>query len=152
MPHRILSPFTRQKIGRRGACLLIFGFVPAMIGASLFVQPYDRHGQSRVVPVLAKMAPDSVWGGVWLGLGVVAMICAFLGWRAQRVGFVLAYGLPLLWGAADVISWLLGWLPVGWVPALIYLGYCLLVVIIAGWDEPTVVLELTEPERMDDRE
>jgi hypothetical protein len=98
------------------------------------------------------MAPDSVWGGVWLGLGVVAMICAFLGWRAQRVGFVLAYGLPLLWGAADVISWLLGWLPVGWVPALIYLGYCLLVVIIAGWDEPTVVLELTEPERMDDRE
>jgi len=152
VPHRILSPFTRQKIGRRGACLLIFGFVPAMIGASLFVQPHDRHGQSRVVPVLAKMAPDTVWGSLWLALGVVAMICAFLGWRAQRVGFVLAYGLPLLWGAADMISWLLGWLPVGWVPALIYLGYCLLVVIIAGWDEPNVILELTEPERMDDRE
>jgi hypothetical protein len=33
MPYRIPSPFTHQKIGRRGACLLIFGFVPAMIGA-----------------------------------------------------------------------------------------------------------------------
>lgn len=152
MPYRIKSPVTKTRIGRRGACLLLFGFVPAMIGASLFVQPHDRHGQSRVVPVLAKIAPDLVWAWVWLVLGVVAMICAFLGWRAQQLGFVLSYGLPLLWGASLMISWFLGLLPVGWVGALIYLGYCLLVVIIAGWDEPTEALEITEPEGMADRE
>lgn len=150
MPHRIFSPFTRQKIGRRGACLLIFGFVPAMIGASLFLQPEDRHGKSRVVPILSLIAPDALWATVWVVLGVTAMICAFFGWRATRVGFLLAYGLPLIWGAADFVSWAAGELPTGWVACFIYLGYSLLVVIVSGWDEPTERLELGTEKGTDD--
>jgi hypothetical protein len=147
MPYRIPSPFTHQKIGRRGACLLIFGFVPAMIGASLFLQPADRHGQSRVVPILGLIAPDLFWATVWSVLGVSAMICSFFGWRAMRVGYVLAYSLPMIWGAADFVSWAAGDLPTGWVACFIYLGYSLLVVIVSGWDEPGERLELgTEKE------
>lgn len=127
---------------------MIFGFVPAMIGAALFVQPVDRHGASRTVPLLAKAAPDTVWAVTWLSLGVLTMLCAFGGWRAQRFGYVLAYALPMLWGAAYFISWALGWLVTGWISAFIYLGYCLLVVIISGWDEPSDRLEMTEPERV----
>jgi hypothetical protein len=142
MPYRIKSPVTHRKIGRRGACLLIFGFVPAMIGASLFVQPHDRHGQSRIVPVLGHIAPAGFWAVLWVVLGVGAMVCSFFGWRAMRIGYTLAYALPLIWGAADFVSWALGELPVGWVASFIYLGYSLLVVIVSGWDEPNEPLNL----------
>ncbi len=142
MPYRIKSPITRRKIGRRGACLLIFGFVPAMVGASLYVQPYGPGNHRRTVPLLAKMAPDNFWALVWVCLGTLAMACAFGTWRATRVGYVLAYSLPFLWAAANFISWAVGWLPTGWIASFIYLGYCLLVVIISGWDEPNEPLNL----------
>jgi hypothetical protein len=147
VPYRIKSPFTHTRIGRRGACLLIFGFVPAMVGASLFVQPHDRHGGTRSIPVLAHIAPDEFWSAMWMGLGIVAMICAFLGWKAQRVGYLIGYALPLMWGAANFISWALGELVTGWISCGIYLGYCLLVIIISGWEEPNTVLDLREIDR-----
>lgn len=138
MPYRIPSPFTHQRIGRRGACLLVFGFIPLMTGLALFVQPTDRSGRPRTIPVLELLARAEVWSALWILFGAVTMACAFLGWRAQRIGFVLAYALPLFWGAALIISWLMGKLVTGWIASLVYLGYCSLVVVIAGWEEPKV--------------
>lgn len=146
----VFGLFTHHKFGRRNACLLIFGFVPAMVGTSLFLQPDDRHGQSRVIPVLGHLAPDALWATLWVVLGVTAMICAFFNWRVMRVGYLLAYGLPLIWGAADFISWGAGDLPTGWVAGCVYLGYSLLVVIVSGWDEPGERLELGSEEEVRD--
>lgn len=138
MPYRIRSPFTQQRIGRRGACLLVFGFIPFMTGAALFLQPTDRSGRPRTIPVLETIAPAEVWSAIWMFFGAVTMVCAFLGWKRQRVGFILAYGLPMFWGAAYIVSWLTGRLVTGWIASLVYLGYCSLVVVIAGWDEPVM--------------
>lgn len=141
MPYRLRSPFTRARIGRRGVCLLVFGLVPAMIGVSFFAQPTSQAGRDRGIPALDDIAPASWWAWAWLVLGIVAMACALGGWRAIRIGFVIGYILPLIWGAANLISWLLGELVTGWISAVIYLGYSLLVTVISGWEEPTGPLD-----------
>jgi lysylphosphatidylglycerol synthetase-like protein (DUF2156 family) len=150
VPYRIKSPFTRARIGRRGACLLVFGFIPFSIGAALFVQPTDRHGERRAIPVLEHIAPAEFWSSVWMLLGLVAMICAFLTWKEQRYGFIIAYALPTFWGAAYLASWALGELVTGWFASVVYLGYSLLVVVISGWEEPTPPSGLTLPTEPED--
>lgn len=136
MPYRIKSPLTHRRIGRRGAALFVFGFIPFCIGGALFVQPTDRHGSPRTIPVLEEIAPAEFWSATWMALGIVTMVCAFMGWRAQQKGYVLAYSLPFVWGAAYFASWALGLLVTGWFASFVYLGYCLLVIVIAGWEEP----------------
>ncbi|UTN93034.1 hypothetical protein SEA_MARKY_31 [Streptomyces phage Marky] len=153
MPYRIKSPFTRSRIGRRGACLLIFGFIPFSIGGALFVQPTDRHGTNRTIPVLEIFAPAEFWSVLWMLLGLVAMACAFGRWRAQRAGYVLAYGLPTVWGVAYLASWALGLLVTGWFASIVYLGYSLLVIVISGWEEPPPpvgAVSAPEPEEADE--
>lgn len=135
MPHRLKSPFTHARIGRRGACLLVFGLIPFCVGGALFVQPTDRSGRPRTIPLLEKIAPGEFWSVTWMILGALVFTCAFLGWRAQRRAYMVAYTLPLLWGAAYFISWAFGWLVTGWISGTVYLGYCLLVIVIAGWEE-----------------
>lgn len=152
MPYRIKSPFTRDRIGRRGACLLIFGFIPFSIGGALFVQPNGRDGRPRVIPLLERVAPAELWSSLWMLLGAVTMACAFFGWRAQRSGYILAYGLPTFWGAAYFITWLMGDLVTGWVASLLYLGYSLLVIVISGWEEPVIATGLTIPAEPEDVE
>jgi hypothetical protein len=152
VPYRIKSPITRAPIGRRGACLLIFGFIPFSIGGALFVQPTDRSGRPRTIPVLEHLAPAEFWSVVWIVLGLLVMASAFGGWRAHRRGFVVGYTLPTFWGAAYLASWALGELVTGWIASLVYLGYSLLVIVISGWDEPVNSTGLTippEPEEMD---
>jgi hypothetical protein len=144
MPYRIKSPFTHTRIGRRGACLMIFGFIPFAVGGALFVQPTGVAGQSRGIPVLVHIAPAPVWSIVWMVLGVTAVTCAFSTWRYIRFGYVLAFLLPLVWGASYLISWMLGELVTGWISAVIYLGYSLLVMIISGWEEVARPLETVE--------
>lgn len=135
MPYRIPSPVTHQKIGRRGACLLIFGFVPFMIGLALTTNPVDRSGRPRMVPVLAFIAPGTFWSVLWMVLGFVVMLTAFAPERIRQYGYALGYGLPGFWAAAYVFSWCFGLLPTGWISAVVYLGYALLVTMIAGWPE-----------------
>jgi hypothetical protein len=146
MPHRLKSPITRQRIGRRGACLLIFGFISFWVGGALFVQPHDQAGRPRTIPLLERIAPLTFWAVTWVVLGLVAMVCAFLGWRAQSRGYLIAYTLPLLWGAAYFISWALGWLLTGWIAGIVYLGYSLLVIVIAGWEESPVLMPVQDQE------
>lgn len=141
MPYRIMSPFTQQRIGRRGACLIVFGLVPAMVGLSYFVQPTSQAGRNRGIPALDDIAPAEVWAWAWVVLGIVTMLCAFGGWRWIQRGFVIGYLLPLIWGFANLISWMLGELVTGWISAVIYLGYSLLVTVISGWEEPTGPLD-----------
>lgn len=135
MPHRLYSPFTRTRIGRRGACLLVFGLIPFFVGLALFVQPTAPGGRNRTIPLLEKIAPAEFWSVAWMVLGSLVFLSAFLGWRAQRRAYMVAYTLPLLWGAAYLISWVFGWLVTGWISGTVYLGYCLLVIVIAGWEE-----------------
>ncbi len=152
MPYRIKSPFTRARIGRRGACLLIFGFIPFMVGGALFAQPTDRSGKSRTIPVLEYLAPAEFWSVIWMIFGVGVMFCSLGGWRWLRRGYVVGYVLPTFWGAGYLASWALGELVTGWISGLVYLGYSLLVIVISGWEEPVATTGLTipdEPEESD---
>lgn len=149
MPYRIKSPITHAPIRRRGACLLIFGFIPFSIGGALFVQPTARDGRPRTIPVLEWLAPAEFWSIVWMVLGLVAMVCAFGSWRPQHIGYQLAYILPTFWGAGYFASWALGLLVTGWIAALVYLGYSLLVIVISGWEEaqpPVMEIPAPDPE------
>lgn len=153
MPYRIKSPLTHARIGRRGACLLIFGFIPFAIGGALFVQPTDRSGKNRTIPVLELIAPAEFWSVVWMVLGLTVMVCAFGSWQSHRRGYVIGYTLPSIWGGAYLISWAFGDLVTGWISGLVYLGYSLLVIVISGWQEPSPTQSpeeaiSTEPEEL----
>jgi MFS family permease len=149
MPYRIRSPLTRRRIGRRGACLLVFGLVPFMVGLSLCVTPTTQDGRPRTAPTLELLAPPEFWSYAWMLLGLVVMASAMVPPHRQRAGFVLAYSLPLLWGAAFLSSWALGWLTTGWVSGLVYLGYAALVTTISGWEETPTFIVMQEPPRAD---
>jgi hypothetical protein len=139
MPYRIKSPVTHSQIGRRGACLIVFGFIPFSTGFALFLQPTSQSGARRTIPALDSIARPEVWAALWMVFGVFVMACAFLDWRWLQRGFV------------DLISWILGELITGWIAAMVNMGYSLLVVVISGWDEPSV-MALAIPEEEVERE
>lgn len=136
-PYRIVSPLTHKRIGRRGAFLLVLGFLDALLGWSLLSEPpavYDQLTLLRHIPQIAL-------GLLWEVPAVIAVAFAFVRRSDQDVwGFVASYLPPMMFGGIFLLSW---W-PIGQLPAgtgvrsaVVYWGYMLLVVIAAGWPEPS---------------
>jgi hypothetical protein len=86
-----------------------------------------------------KYLPMTTWGSVWMFLGTISVLFAFV--RRDAVGFVAAYLMPSLWGLAYLASWFplheLG--AVQAVRSAVLTGcYALLIQIISGWvEEPS---------------
>lgn len=131
----VYSPKTGEQLGRRDTCLLIFGFIQLMVGVAIFIVPAIP-GRSRTIPVLELIAPPAVWASVWIALGVIVLVSAFERANRQRLGCVLAWGTPFLWSAAWLISFILGIAPLGWLAAVVYVGYAGLALVVSGWEEP----------------
>jgi uncharacterized membrane protein HdeD (DUF308 family) len=149
MPHRIRSPFTHRRIGRRGACLLILGVLHLNLGWTLLSLPPTTLQALKVF----RYVPVAVWGSLWMILGAISLLYAFVRRsKSDGLGFAAAYLMPSLWGLAYLLSW---WpfRDIGIEAAVraagIYWCYALLIQIIAGWaEEPSA--ERVAPDELDD--
>lgn len=132
-PARLLRRLARQ-LGRRGACLLSYGIIWAVIGYGQLISPQiDQRGLTMVLWIM----PLHAWAWCWIGAGAIAAVSAFAKQGFDWAGF---FTLPLL-AFAWTLSYLVAWWPMnvferGWVAAGVYGALAVPVLVVAGWSEP----------------
>lgn len=124
-------------VGRRGAFLILFGVLYALIGYSyLTLSPVSEVAVRHALRLALNVAPLTAWGWAWIAAGATAVACGTFCPGRKTVGFTAAVVLPALWSVVYVAAWLLGDIPRGWVSAAIYAALAAAVAVIAGMPEP----------------
>lgn len=129
-----------HRIGRRGAALAWFAVLDLIVGVSLLDPrswPKGEPAQTAYAVVL-MVAPYQVWGCIWIGVGLVCAIQAFM--ARDRLAFAAAITLKIAWGACFLGSWLLFGVYRGWLSVAIWFSFAAFVAILAGWPESTALL------------
>jgi hypothetical protein len=132
-----------QRVGRRGAALMIFAFIDLVIGWSL--AGTATRAQASALPTYrahVEILPLIAWGWLWIAVGAVCLVHAFR--VSDRFGFAAAIGIKLVWAAGFLGSWLLYDAPRGWLGAATWVVFAALVHLISGWPEVTSRIELPE--------
>lgn len=133
MPRRVVRRLG-VTLGRRGAILLCYGTVWALYGYGQLISPQP---EQRGLDLLLRAWPLSVWAGLWIATGLVAIVAAFLPQGRDAPGFVALVLIVIPW----MLSYLLSWWPLqtfprGWVAAAIWTVIAVPVIVVAGWREP----------------
>lgn len=132
MPRRVARRLLRQ-LGRRGAFLLSFGAVWALIGyGQITSPPPDQRG----LHLLTDRVPLEVWGWLWVTAGVVAILSAFLPQGSDRFGFLALAMIVTPWIISYLYAWWQGTFGRGWIAAALYGGLAIGIMVVAGWGEP----------------
>lgn len=127
MPRRLL-----HRVGRRGCSLAFLALLDVLFAQALWTQPPEV----RAAPAnqfLGSLLPLHWWGAVWLTVGSVCLVQAFM--RVDRVAFAASTALKLTWGSLNLAGWMVGEVPRGWVSATFWLAFGGFVTIIATWPE-----------------
>jgi hypothetical protein len=121
-------------LGRRGAFLLSFGTVWALIGYGQVTAPQP---DQRGLKLLTDVLPLDAWGWMWISSGLIAIASAFLRQGSDRFGFAALIAMVLPWLFAYLVAWWpLGLFPRGWIAAALYSGLAIGIFVVAGWGEP----------------
>ncbi|MFB4275720.1 hypothetical protein ACBJ59_10545 [Nonomuraea sp. MTCD27] len=119
----------RQRVGRRGAALLFFALLDIIYAASLTTAP-----PNGPYLFLDSLMPLSTWASIWACVGGLCAIQAFV--VTDRVAFAAASALKVVWGLTQLLGWMFGEIPRGYVAAAVWLAFAAFVQVIAGWQEP----------------
>lgn len=139
----------QRRVGRRGAVLLILAFVDFGVGWS-YILPTDETLRMQSNLFRAQIMPLWAWGVVWVAVGIACFVGAFRRYD-DGVGFIPAVGLKLGWATLEFIGWRAREIDSGYRPALIWIGFALLVFAVSGLREPRSVRPCPpEGERGDD--
>lgn len=93
--------FVRLRLGRRGQWLVIWGLGWIAYGYGTVAEPQtDRRGLALVT----TWAPLHCWAWVWIGSGVLALVCAAVRPPWDWPGFYLATIPPLVWSISYFTS------------------------------------------------
>ncbi len=120
------------RLGRRGSALLAMAVLDVFYGIRLItVDP----GGSDFYRWLDAAVPLLFWGVLWL---VVAALCLLSAFRPtnDRAGFLAGLLIKILWSALNIIGYLTGEVFDGWMWAVIWTGFAVIIGIITGWAEP----------------
>lgn len=137
--HRMWEPASRlwwrarRRIGHRGTALLFFAAVDLVYAVSL-ASATPGTLASPTYQFLAQLLPIPIWAGVWLGVGLLCLIQAFM--RFDRLAFAAASFLKVAWGLTHLIGWIVVDLPRGYLAAAIWLAFAGFVQVISTWPEP----------------
>jgi hypothetical protein len=118
-----------RKIGRRGTCLIVLAVMDISYGASLLA------GHQPATTVAGKIWPLTVWGWIWIAIGV--FLTTGIPLFHDRWHFAAAMALKATWAGLITIAWLTGAADGGaWGTAGVWLGFTAFVLLCAGWSEP----------------
>jgi len=122
-----------RMLGRRGAILLCYGIVWAIIGYGQITSPAP---DLRGLRLLLQMMPLDVWGWIWVASGLIAIISAWLPQERDWPGFLALPLMVLPWATSYLLAWVIGDFPRGWVAAVVWGAIAAPVLVVAGWREP----------------
>lgn len=138
----------RDRVGRRGSALLFFALLDLVYGYSLAL-PSRQARQSSALAYLAHVAPLWVWAALWIIVGMLCLVGAFL--RHDRWAFAAAMFIKVLVGITSLFGWWFGAIERGYVSAAIWLALAGWIYIISTWPEPIPTATLDGPPRGGDR-
>jgi drug/metabolite transporter (DMT)-like permease len=124
-----------DRTGRRGAALLAFAFIDIVVGWSLF--DAETQAQTKAIPAYRatlEIAPLPIWGALWLLVGALCAVCAFL--VTDRIAYGAAIGVKIVWAGSFLASWVIYNAPRAWLSAATWGVVAALVLVISGWPEP----------------
>lgn len=122
-----------HRLGRRGAALLFFSLLDLIYGFSL-TNPSPSTATRPDFKFVAGIMALPYWGMLWLAVGVLLLIGAFL--REDSLAWAAAMLIKVLWGLVFLLGWLIAGLERGYVSAAIWLSTAALVALLASWPEP----------------
>jgi hypothetical protein len=142
MPYRLIPRQFRERVGRRGLVLILFGVAWITQGSAFFLLTDLFVGPEYF---LVDRLPLPVQGGAWIACGVMS-IRAGLRDRASddTLGFLAVSAMPMLIAASALAGtvtyalqgsglWVLGALTVlAWAPIIVALS------VVASWYEPPI--------------
>jgi hypothetical protein len=126
----------RRRIGFRGASLLAFAYLDAVIGWML-LDPANvaLTRRARSYAALYAAAPPWAWAVLWLTVAATCIVQAFAR-RHDEAGFVGAIAVKAAWSLGMFASWVFYDAPRGWLGASVWAELAVLVAVLAGWPEP----------------
>lgn len=122
-----------RRLGRRGSALLFFATLDVIYGWSL-LDPTSSVTANDGYRWVASLFPLQVWGVIWLFVGLLCLIGAFV--HEDSIAWVAAMAIKVMWGTVWFCGWAIAGVERGWVSAAVWLPMAALVALLAGWPEP----------------
>lgn len=135
---------TARHIGRRGAFLITFGVIFALIGANL-AEGVPK-GTRDSYALALDLAPLDVYGAAWILCGLTAITAAVLRDKWHWIGFAALTAISTLWTVVWLAAWLHGDADRGYQGAIIYASLALASQLVAGLVDPLRVRGLVKDE------
>lgn len=125
----------KLRIGYRGRALLTLAVLDFVYATGLAVAGTSSSGFA------SEAIPEWVLIALWAAVGASCL------WHAFRVrdalGWSLAIGIKALWGVFAGVGWMLGEIPYGYIAAVVWWAFGMLVWVMSRWPEP---VEIQVPE------
>lgn len=131
------------RLGWRGLTLLITGVSWVSYGLSLMVQP--RYGTVRGISVLLGLVPMPVWGSVWIGCGVIAVVYAVARLGRDLPGIAASMAPPLLWSLAYALGGASGASGSAWGAVMPWGSHAVLIAVVAYLTRPRLIVPRVVP-------
>lgn len=149
MPERVIRYIVWGLNGKRGAVLVLHGLIFFLIGWSYLTAP-DIVARTRTFGFIPEWIDPPLLGIPWIASGVVSIFFAIdWSWTSDRWGFMAATMMPLFWSLLFLTGWINGYNPLAWISAVLYLGYALIIMVVAGWPNPTRPVDVKLPKLPD---
>lgn len=137
---RTVRVLSSSRLGYRGAFLLFLALVDLVYGWYL-VNPTAEFQRTSAFRWRSHVMPTQAWGAIWLAVGLVLLISAFM--RQDRVGYALAIALKLGWVFVSVAGAIAGHVEGAWANVVIWGVFAGLTLLESGRPEPLQAHDVT---------
>lgn len=122
----------RQQVGRRGAFLLYLALLDLIYGFAL-ANPTEQSVRNPTTIFLIGIMPLIIWAALWAVVGLACLFYAFR--RKDAIGYAAAMSIKAFWAIVFLLGWITGEVERGYLSAVIWGAFVVLLLIIAGWRE-----------------
>jgi hypothetical protein len=137
---RTVKVLSSSRLGYRGAFLLFLALVDVVYGWFL-INPTSESQRTSAFQWRAHIMPPAAWGAIWLTVGIVLLISAFM--RQDRIGYALAIALKVGWVFVSAAGGVTGHVEGAWTTVVIWGVFAGLTLLESGRPEPLQTHDVT---------